>query len=300
MVFTVITMKKVPNSLKGDLSKWMQEISTGVYVGNFNKRVREQLWMRINESVKNGEATMSYSSRNEIGYDFLTINSERTVIDYDGIPLVLFPKINKDNIKENYDSGYSNASKFRKAKKFQNNTKNISEKKQFVVIDIETDGLNYNSNSIIEIGALKCIGNETYEFNELINYSKELPKNITELTGITTKELSENGKNIQEVLEEFLQFIGDFDLVGYNINFDINFINKSLKDFGKPLLKNKKYDLLKFVKKEKKYLDNYKLQNILDIYGIEKNLPHRALEDAKLTYELSMKVNEFNKVICKQ
>lgn len=36
MPMTVITLSKVSNSLKGDLSKWMQEIATGVYIGNFN------------------------------------------------------------------------------------------------------------------------------------------------------------------------------------------------------------------------------------------------------------------------
>lgn len=32
MPLTVITLKKSPPSLRGDLTKWMQEISTGVYV----------------------------------------------------------------------------------------------------------------------------------------------------------------------------------------------------------------------------------------------------------------------------
>ena len=44
MPFTVITLKSSPSSLRGDLTKWMQEIATGVYVGNFNKKVREELW----------------------------------------------------------------------------------------------------------------------------------------------------------------------------------------------------------------------------------------------------------------
>lgn len=34
-------LKKVPVSLRGDLTKWMQEIATGVYIGNFNSKVRE-------------------------------------------------------------------------------------------------------------------------------------------------------------------------------------------------------------------------------------------------------------------
>ncbi len=43
MPFTVVTLKSVSPSLRGDLTKWMQEIATGVYIGNFNSRIREKL-----------------------------------------------------------------------------------------------------------------------------------------------------------------------------------------------------------------------------------------------------------------
>ena len=76
---TVITLSKVSNSLKGDLSKWMQEIATGVYIGNFNSKVRDKLWERIQDAVGTGEATISYPTRNEIGYTFLTVNSRRDI-----------------------------------------------------------------------------------------------------------------------------------------------------------------------------------------------------------------------------
>ena len=61
MPFTVITLKKVPDSLRGDLTRWMQEIATGVYVGSYNSKVREYLWKRVIESIGDGEATISYS-----------------------------------------------------------------------------------------------------------------------------------------------------------------------------------------------------------------------------------------------
>ena len=35
MPFTVITLQTVPLSLKGDLTKWMQEIATGVYAVSY-------------------------------------------------------------------------------------------------------------------------------------------------------------------------------------------------------------------------------------------------------------------------
>src|SRR5574337_193652 len=77
MPMTVITITKAPAKLRGDLTKWMQEIDTGVYVGNFNSRIREKLWDRVSDCIGSGQATMSYSSRNEIGYDFETLYTSR-------------------------------------------------------------------------------------------------------------------------------------------------------------------------------------------------------------------------------
>ena len=39
MALLVITLKKVPQSLRGDLTKWLQEIDVGVFVGNVNTKV---------------------------------------------------------------------------------------------------------------------------------------------------------------------------------------------------------------------------------------------------------------------
>ena len=36
----VVTLTDCPPRLRGDLSKWLLEINTGVYVGRLNKRVR--------------------------------------------------------------------------------------------------------------------------------------------------------------------------------------------------------------------------------------------------------------------
>ena len=59
MPFTVITLSKVPSSLRGDLTKWLQEVASGVYVGNLNTKVREKLWDRVKDNLKDGEATIS-------------------------------------------------------------------------------------------------------------------------------------------------------------------------------------------------------------------------------------------------
>lgn len=291
MPFTVITLKKTPSSLRGDLTKWMQEIDTGVYIGNFNSKVREELWKRVIENVKEGEATICYASRNEIGYDFKTNSKDISIIDFDGIPLVMVDKKEKIKVNDQAKLGYSRASKLRKARQFQKQTKKSP---SYVVIDIETDGLDFNKNSIIEIGCIKHYNGGVKEFEKAINIDCPLPKEIVKLTGITDEFLEENEK---QVLSELLDFIKDIPIVNYGNNFDIIFLNHSLKKHNLGYIKNQTIDLMRCVKKEKRMLENYKLETVLKSYGIDKKVPHRALADARLTYELSTKVNIFKEKI---
>ncbi|WP_422119222.1 type I-E CRISPR-associated endoribonuclease Cas2 [Gardnerella sp. DNF00354] len=347
MPLTVITMTNCPLSLRGDLTKWMQEIATGVYVGNFNSRVREELWRRIEDSVGNGAVTMSFSSRNEIGYDFKTIHSHREVVYSDGLPLVRIPTV--DTLENDIKHGFSDAAHFHNARKFSNvshksiNTtsnkiknnltnENISylsydnvsrtsdfainnEKitctdywkdfigktsKNFVVIDCETTGLNSKVDKIIEIGAVKFIDGKIEEFQKLININCDsvsnfnknnfIPNEIIELTCITSNMLESYGVRLDLALREFIDFVGKLPLLGYNVSFDIGFLNSALFSLDEKLSSafsvNKVIDISRFVKKEKKFLKNYQLKTVLHEYNIAESVPHRALLDARLTAHL--------------
>ena len=77
----VITMTNCPQKLRGDLSKWLCEINTGVYVGQISARVRDALWIKICENISNGQATMVYSVLNEQHLEFCTHNSTWKVKD---------------------------------------------------------------------------------------------------------------------------------------------------------------------------------------------------------------------------
>ena len=347
MPLTVITMTNCPLSLRGDLTKWMQEIATGVYVGNFNSRVREELWKRIEDSVSNGAVTMSFSSQNEIGYDFKTIHSHREVVYSDGLPLVRIPTVY--TLENDIKHGFSDAAHFHNARKFSNvrrksinttsnkiednltneNISNLSYdnisrtanfttnneeitctdywkdfigkiSKNFVVIDCETTGLNSKVDKIIEIGAVKFIDGKIEEFQKLIkincdsvsNFNKNnfIPNKIIELTGITTNMLESYGVGLDLALREFIDFIGKLPILGYNIQFDMSFLNSALSSLGErfddSLLINKIFDISRFVKKEKKFLKNYQLKTVLHEYNISESVPHRALLDARLTAHL--------------
>lgn len=298
MPLTIITLRNSTPSLRGDLSKWMQEIATGVYVGNFNSRIREYLWKRVIKNVGNGEATLSYASRNELGYSFETHNAKREVINFEGIPLVMFPKSQENAEPNNNKLGFSKASKYRKQRRFSRNP-NVAkvQKVDYIVVDIETDGLDETNNSILEIGAIKSVSGKTEEFHKLIKYDLDLPESIVKLTGITNALLDEEGDDLIISLEEFIEFIGDNIIVGYYINFDIKFINFALKRVGKNTISNKTIDLLPIVKKENMYLSNYKLETVLEAYGDNGKVIHRALADARQIYNLSRKLKKFEQLL---
>ena len=94
-----------------------------------------------------------------------------------------------------------------------------------------------------------------------------------------------------------VDFIGEETIVGYNINFDMKFINYNLKKLNKNPLQNRCVDILNIVKKENMYLNSYKLEDVLSEYGIEKSLEHRALSDAKQIARLINKLNDFDRYL---
>ena len=290
MPFTVITLKKVPNSLRGDLTRWMQEIATGVYVGNFNSRVREALWQRIIDTVGDGEATMSFAFRNEIGYSFQTINAARQVVDYDGIPLVLLPSENDEERDRSITAGFSNASKMHRARRVASpNIDNVQ--REYVFLDIETTGLDVEKDRIIEIGSIKVSGEKEVMFQKLIKTEIEVPDVIENLTGINGSKLSSEGIELKQCIAECMEFIGKSDLIGYNIRFDIKFLNKVLSDLALAPIHNKTIDLMQEAKKRNMFQRNYKLETTLREYGIDQTVQHRALEDAELIYRLYKVMN---------
>lgn len=294
MPFTVITLSKVPSSLRGDLTKWLQEVASGVYVGNLNTKVREKLWDRVKDNLKDGEATISYYYRNEIGYKFETINGDREVLDSEGLPLVLIKKEIKEKDKS-LKEGFSKAAQFKKIKNIEHSKvkKSINKKdiKKYAVLDLETDGLNPGNDNIIEIGVVK-VGEKQENFQRFIKIERKLPEEIKSLTRIDDEMLEEKGIPLKRALEEFIEFIGDTSILGYNVAFDIKFLNSSLEKEGLAKINNKVYDIMQFVKKDNLFLNNYKLETVLKSYSIDEEVPHRALEDAILEEKLIHKVNK--------
>ena len=82
-------------------------------------------------------------------------------------------------------------------------------------------------------------------------------------------------------------------MVGYNIRFDIKFLEQEFCRLGLDWKNKKCIDILSLVKREKMFLENYKLSNILVSYGIDTVVQHRAFDDVMLLAQLLPKLNGF-------
>lgn len=188
----------------------------------------------------------------------------------------------------------------------------------YIIIDIETTGLDPTFDEIIEISALKVKnGNIIDSFDKLVKPKKIICMNdddesddfvinngekiqyiddfISSLTGITNQML-DKAQEIEVILPEFEKFIGNEILIGHNVNFDINFLYDNFMTYlSKPLI-NDFIDTLRISRKLLPNLKHHRLDDLLNYFNLEKRVEHRALNDCKLTNEiyilLSKIVNE--------
>ncbi|MDD3232090.1 MAG: 3'-5' exonuclease [Clostridia bacterium] len=109
----------------------------------------------------------------------------------------------------------------------------------YIVLDIETTGLDLVYDEIIEIGALKVVNGQIVEtFSELVRPNNKISQFISSLTGITN-EMLDSAQEIDKVLPRFIDFAQNMLIVGHNVNFDINFIyDYTLNVLNKPFANN--------------------------------------------------------------
>jgi CRISPR-associated protein Cas2 len=87
----VIVLENAPLRLRGRLAVWLLEVRAGVYVGNYSKRVREHIWLHVEEGIEDGNAVMVWRSQAEAGFEFCTLGANRRIpVDLDGVQLVSF------------------------------------------------------------------------------------------------------------------------------------------------------------------------------------------------------------------
>jgi CRISPR-associated protein Cas2 len=281
----VISLTDCPPKLRGDLSKWLLEINTGVYVGNVSTRVREELWERICENVKSGRATMVYSAAGEQKMDFCVHNSTWQPVDYDGLKLIRrpLPKSNSSVITECPSKAAQRqigkhvaASKARKALAAD-----------YVVADIETTGLKAGEDVMLELAAIRVQnGTAVDRFQRLIKIERSIPEEVVQLTGITEELCSKEGVSLKETLREFTEFVQKDRIVCHNAAFDSKFLRAAYRSCEMSPLTNDFTDTLAMARRKVDDVSNYQLETLAAYFHLECSGLHRALPDCELTVQL--------------
>ncbi|MGH8855944.1 MAG: 3'-5' exonuclease [Telluria sp.] len=157
-----------------------------------------------------------------------------------------------------------------------------------VFFDFETTGLSPKKDAIIEVAAVKYVpGAASHpQLQHLIAIDRPLPRFISNLTGITDGMLLSEGRRMDEVLDEFISFIGDHTVVSFNINFDAGFLNAAIERHGRRPLNNVAHCALERARLAWPELPNHKLLNLADHLGLEKGTAHRALNDTLWAMEV--------------
>jgi len=88
----VIVLESAPISLRGELSRWLIEPHPGVFVGHVSAMVRDLLWMKCCEKVKDGGVVQIWSSNTEQRFQMRIFgNTCREVVDFEGLQLIRLP-----------------------------------------------------------------------------------------------------------------------------------------------------------------------------------------------------------------
>lgn len=85
----LMILERVPRSLRGELSRWMVEVQTGVFVGKVSALVRDLLWDKCVRKGLGGRCCQVWTTNNEQGFGIRIFgDSEHEVVDMDGLYLI--------------------------------------------------------------------------------------------------------------------------------------------------------------------------------------------------------------------
>jgi DNA polymerase-3 subunit epsilon len=150
----------------------------------------------------------------------------------------------------------------------------------FTAFDFETTGLHSGSDRIVEFGAVKFRGEEILgTFGELVNPGIPIPEEAAKITGIDDAMVA--GKpRIDDVLDGFLEFIGDSILIAHNAGFDMGFLRAALAGSGRSDVTNLLIDTQQLAKRAFPGQKSYSLQNLALFLKFPLNNAHRAVDDS--------------------
>ncbi|MCA9974201.1 MAG: hypothetical protein KC413_00570, partial [Anaerolineales bacterium] len=160
----------------------------------------------------------------------------------------------------------------------------------YVTIDVETTGLNPDKDAIIEVAAITFRDFDILdEFSSLVNPQRDVPAEITALTGITT-EMVADAPTLFTLRSRLRSILAEHVVIGHNVNFDLGFFHAERLGVGNRSLDTVTLASILVPDAARYSLDA--LARFLDLPDAAAGQNHRALDDAEQTVELFLALRE--------
>jgi len=158
---------------------------------------------------------------------------------------------------------------------------------KFVMLDLETTGLDPYSSRIIEVAMIKYINGQKKDvYCQLINPEIHIPSSATQINGISDDMVC-NQPKIYEVLDQIYDFINGEIIAGYNIEFDLKFLSSAFARGNKHIDNVIALDVLQVVKETipQNETKDRKLSTMKEYFGLQCD-SHRALADCETAFQV--------------
>lgn len=156
---------------------------------------------------------------------------------------------------------------------------------RYIAVDVETTGLNPAWDRLIEIGAVRYEnGQAVSKFEEFIYPGTNLPERIIEITNITD-DMLKDARSEADVINDFIDFIGDDVILGHNIMFDYSFLKTAAVRY-KIGFEKKGIDTFGLCAFFHRGMPSKSLGSMRKLYGISDVNSHRAYYDADAAAKL--------------
>lgn len=159
-----------------------------------------------------------------------------------------------------------------------------------IVLDTETTGLDpLRGDRLVEVGCVEIFNRMPtgQTFHRYINPQRDMPAEAFAVHGLSAEFLSTKPL-FDEVVDDFLEFIGDAPLVIHNASFDISFINAELDRIKRVAIPRERLvDTLLLARRKHPGVSN-RLDDLCSRYAIDNShrTKHGALLDAELLAEV--------------
>jgi DNA polymerase III subunit epsilon len=159
-----------------------------------------------------------------------------------------------------------------------------------IVLDTETTGLDpLRGDRLVEVGCVEIFNRMPtgQTFHRYMNPERDMSAEAFAVHGLSTEFLASK-PFFHEVVDEFLEFIGESPLVIHNASFDVSFINAELDRLKRPPIpRDRLVDTLLLARRKHPGVSN-RLDDLCSRYAIDnsRRTKHGALLDAELLAEV--------------